>query len=190
MSDRRTPRIAANPIPYSNRGGRMDKSQAVFDLAFTDFAAIGIKAVKADVPEGMTAAEYRAWIDGYGLEPSLSLFNSPFDETVDIADEVERAKRFAADQIALGLDRTMVSSVFVAARMEQPAVGADFNPDRLALAVEEGRDRLAETGVGDEMRRAGQYRLIAPRQFVLALGAGLDRGQPVGDRPFDRLKIA
>ena len=136
MSDRRTPRIAANPIPYWNSGGRMDKSKAVFDRAFTDFAAIGIKAVKADVPEGMTAAEYRGWIDGYGLEPSLSLFNSPFDETVDISDEVERAKRFAADQIALGLDRTMVSSVFVAARMEQPAVGADFNPDRLALAVE------------------------------------------------------
>lgn len=136
MSDRRTPRIAANPIPYWNRGGRTDKSKAVFERAFTDFAAIGIKAVKADVPEGMTAAEYRAWIDGYGLEPSLSLFNSPFDETVDISDEVERAKRFAADQIALGLDRTMVSSVFVAARMEQPAVGADFNPDRLALAVE------------------------------------------------------
>ncbi len=132
----RTPRIAANPIPYWSRGGRTDKSRAVFDEAFTDFAAIGIKAVKADVPEGMSAADYRSWLDSYGLEPSLSLFSSPFDETVDIADEVERAKRFAADQVELGLDRTMVSSMAVPARRDRPAVGADFQPDRLALAID------------------------------------------------------
>ncbi len=136
MNGRRTPRIAANPIPYWNRDGRVDKSKAVFENAFTDFAAIGIKAVKADVPEGMTAADYQEWISQYGLEPSVSLFSSPFDETIDISDEVARAKRFAADQVELGLDRTMVSSVFVAARRGRPGVGADFNADRLALAVE------------------------------------------------------
>ena len=132
----RRPRIAANPIPYWNRDGRTDKSRAVFDQAFTEYAAIGFTAVKADVPEGMSAPEYRDWIGGYGLAPSLSLFSSPFDETVDIKDEVERAKRFAATQVELGLDRTMVSSVAIPARMAQPAVGADFNPDRLALAIE------------------------------------------------------
>ena len=52
------------------------------------------------------------------------------------ADEVERAKRFAADQVELGLDRTMVSSVFVPARRERPAVGADADPGRLARAIE------------------------------------------------------
>lgn len=136
MTGRRTPRLAANPIPYWNRGGQVDKSRAVFDQAFRDFAAIGIRAVKADVPEGMGAAEYRDWLDGYGLEPSLSLFSSPFDETVDLADELERARRFAAVQVELGLDRTMVSSVFVPARRERPAVGAGFDADRLARAVE------------------------------------------------------
>ena len=72
----------------------------------------------------------------YGLAPALSLFSSPFDETIDIVDEIERAKRFAADQIELGLDRTMISSMAIPARMAQPAVGADYNPDRLALAIE------------------------------------------------------
>src|SRR5438128_8982973 len=91
-------RLAANPIPYWSRGGRMDKSPAVFEEAFRDFAAIGFTAVKADVPEGMTAAAYADWIGGYGLAPSLSLFSSPFDETIDIVEEMERAKRFAADQ--------------------------------------------------------------------------------------------
>jgi inosose dehydratase len=126
-------RLAANPIPYWASAG---KSREVFDQAFADFAAIGYTAVKADVPDNMAAAEYRDWIGGYGLAPALSLFSSPFDETVDIVDEIERAKLFAATQVELGLDRTMISSMAVPARMEQPAVGAGFDRDRLQLAIE------------------------------------------------------
>ncbi len=125
--------IAANPIPYWSEVG---KTRAVFDEAFADFADIGYTAVKADVPDGMTAAEYADWIAGYGLTPSLSLFNSPFDETIDIGAEIERAKRYAEIQVELGLDRTMVSSMSVPARMARPAVGAGFDPGRLALAIQ------------------------------------------------------
>jgi inosose dehydratase len=132
-SPRHQPRVAANPIPYWSRDG---KTKEVFDQAFTDFARIGFTAVKADVPEGMAVAEYADWIAGYGLAPSLSLFSSPFDETVDITAEIERAKAFAADQVALGLDRTMISSMSVPARLAQPAVGAGFDEDRLQLAIE------------------------------------------------------
>jgi inosose dehydratase len=135
-SRRRTPKVAANPIPYWSRDGRNDKSREVFEQAFRDFQDIGFSAVKADVPEGMTAAEYADWISGYGLAPALSLFNSPFDETIEITAEIERAKAFAADQVALGLDRTMVSSMSLPARRAQPGVGADFNQDRLQLAIE------------------------------------------------------
>jgi inosose dehydratase len=134
--NRRISRVAANPIPYWSRDGRNDKSKEVFEQAFRDFQDIGFTAVKADVPEGMTATEYADWISSYGLAPALSLFNSPFDETIEIADEIERAKAFAADQLALGLDRTMVSSMSLPARRAQPGVGADFNPDRLQLAIE------------------------------------------------------
>ncbi|HET9872264.1 MAG TPA: sugar phosphate isomerase/epimerase [Propionibacteriaceae bacterium] len=133
---RRTPRVAANPIPYWVRDGQVNKSKEVFDQAFDDFAKIGFTAVKADVPEGMTAAAYADWIGGYGLSPSLSLFSSPFDETISITGEIERAKRFAGDQVALGLDRTMISSMAVPARMAEPAVGADFDQHRLQLAIE------------------------------------------------------
>ena len=126
-------RIAANPIPYWSRAG---KTREVFEEAFRDFQEIGFTAVKADVPEDMTASGYAEWIAGYGLAPSLSLFNSPFDETVDMAEEVERAKRFAATQVALGLDRTMISSVALPARMAEPAVGAGFDAGRLARAID------------------------------------------------------
>jgi inosose dehydratase len=126
-------RIAANPIPYWSKAG---KTREVFDEAFRDFQEIGFTAVKADVPEGMTPAEYASWIAGYGLSPSLSLFNSPFDETVDMAEETEKAKLFAATQTALGLDRTMVSSMALPARMAEPAVGAGFDEGRLARAID------------------------------------------------------
>jgi inosose dehydratase len=129
-------RIAANPIPYWLRDGRTDKSPEVFEQAFRDFQRIGFRAVKADVPDGMRPDDYARWIGGYGLAPSLSLFNSAFDETVDMAAELERARRFAGDQAALGLDRTMVSSTPLAARMAEPAVGAGFDEDRLARAID------------------------------------------------------
>jgi inosose dehydratase len=132
-AQRHQPRVAANPIPYWSRDG---KTKEVFDQAFSDFQKIGFTAVKADVPEGMSAADYAEWIAGYGLAPSLSLFSSPFDETIDITAEIERAKRFAQDQVQLGLDRTMISSMAVPARMAEPAVGADFDEDRLQLAIE------------------------------------------------------
>jgi inosose dehydratase len=127
------PRIAANPIPYWAKAG---KSREVFEQAFRDFSDIGYTAVKADIPEGMTASEYLAWIDGYGLAPALSLYNSPFDETVDEADDLESAKRFAEAQASLGLDRTMVSSMAVPARLARPAVGADYDEGRLTRAIE------------------------------------------------------
>jgi inosose dehydratase len=127
-------RIAANPIPYWLAGG---KTREVFEQAFRDFRDIGFTAVKADVPEGMTPAAYADWIAGYGLSASLSLFSSPFDETVDMAAEVERAKRFAAEQVALGLDRTMISSMAVPARRARPAVGADYDESRLTRAIDD-----------------------------------------------------
>jgi inosose dehydratase len=126
-------RIAANPIPYWARDG---KTRAVFDTAFADFRRIGFTAVKADVPEDMTPSGYADWIAGYGLAPALSLFNSPFDETVDLAAEVERAKQFAATQVALGLDRTMISSMSIPARLTRPAVGAGFDEGRLTRAID------------------------------------------------------
>ncbi len=53
-----------------------------------------------------------------------------------MAEEVERAKLFAATQTALGLDRTMISSMAVPARIAEPAVGAGFDAGRLARAID------------------------------------------------------
>ena len=75
--------------------------------SFADFADIGFTAVKADVPEGMSATEYADWISSYGLALA-----QPVQLTIRRDDRHRRRgrarKRFAADQVALGLDRTMV----------------------------------------------------------------------------------
>ena len=144
----RIPRIAANPIPYWAKAG---KTREVFERAFADFQRIGFTAVKADIPEGMTADEYRDWIAGYGLAPSLSLFSSPLDETVDMDDVLESARRFGAAQASLGLDRTMLSSMAVPARMETPAVGADFSQERLDRAIENA-GRVCEVLIAEGIR--------------------------------------
>jgi inosose dehydratase len=184
---RHKPRIAANPIPYWYRDGKVDKSKEAFDQAFADLADIGFTAVKADIPEGMPATAYADWIDSYGLAPSLSLFSSPFDETIDIVDEVERAKRFAADQVALGLDRTMVSSMSIPARMAQPAVGADYDQDRFALAVEncaivcqvlqsEGLRPLHHSHVGGVFETEDEITRLLDTLGPDIIGAGPDTG--------------
>jgi inosose dehydratase len=179
-----SPRIAANPIPYWAKAG---KSREVFDEAFRDFQEIGFTAVKADVPEGMTAAAYRSWISSYGLEPSLSLFSSAFDETVDPAGEVEKAKRFAAVQVELGLDRTMVSSMARPERIARPAVGAGFDEAKLARAIDmcgqvcralraEGLRPLHHSHVGGVFETEYEITRLLDDLGAGVIGAGPDTG--------------
>ena len=180
------PRIAVNPLPYWSREGA-GKSKEVFAQAFADFAAIGYAAVKADVPDGIAPEDYLDWIETYGLAPSVSLFSSAFDETVDISDEVERAKAFAAVQLALGLDRAMVSSLWVEARRRQPAVGADFSHDRLALAIEncgvicqvlasEGLRPLHHSHVGGVFETEAEISALLDQLGPDVIGIGPDTG--------------
>jgi inosose dehydratase len=179
-----TRRIAANPIPYWSRAG---KTREVFEEAFKDFQDIGFTAVKADVPDDMSPSAYAGWIAGYGLSPSLSLFNSPFDETVDMAEEVERAKRFAATQVTLGLDRTMISSMSIPARLATPAVGAGFDEGRLARAIDncgtvcrvlraEGLRPLHHSHVGGVFETEGEIVRLLDDLGPDVIGFGPDTG--------------
>src|SRR5262249_27332992 len=59
-----------------------------------------------------------------------------------------------------------------------------------ALALEIVVDRTPEAGIDDVVRRVGGVGQIAACELMLALGAGLDAGEPMSDRVFDRLVIA
>lgn len=65
-----------------------------------------------------------------------------------------------------------------------------FLIDRRALAAQEIGDGLLKALIAQPMQRMGGDRQIAPRQLVLALGAGLDAGQPLRDGPVDGAVIA
>src|SRR5690606_25350547 len=62
--------------------------------------------------------------------------------------------------------------------------------DGMAFLLEEPGNRLAQAGMADPMDGAGGGRDIAARQLVLALGAGLDRRQPVRQGEVDGLVVA
>lgn len=184
MSATQTSRVAANPIPYWSVRG---KTREVFEEAFADFQQIGFTAVKADIPEGMTADEYRAWIGGYGLAPSLSLFSSAFDETVDMTEVLEAARVFGAAQASLGLDRTMISSMAIPARMVTPAIGADFSQERLDRAIDnagrtcdvliaEGIRPLHHSHVGGVFETEHEIRSLLDTLGADVIGFGPDTG--------------
>jgi inosose dehydratase len=177
-------RVAVNPIQYWAKAGR---TREVLADAFAELSAIGFTAVKADVPEGMSVTKYRDWLSGFGLAPAVSLFNSAFDETIDIVAETERAKRFAAAQLELELDRTMVSSVAVPARMDRPAVGADFSRSRLDLAIEncgvicqvlqaEGLRPLHHSHVGGVFETGEEIAALLDDLGPDVIGVGADTG--------------
>ena len=85
------------------------------------------------------------------------------------------AKRFAADQVALGLDRTMVSSMAVPARLARPAVGADFDEGRLVPAIDNVRAGVR----GPAGRRAAAAAPLARRRGLRDRG----RDRPAARRP-------
>lgn len=182
-----TPRLAVNPICYWLVNGRVDRSKEVLDRAFAELASIGYAAVKADVPDGMSPEDYLAWLASHGLAPSVSLFNSMLDERVDDTVELERARVFAAQQAAVGLDRTMVSSVPLAARWAVPAVGADHREDRFERCVDllgrmcevmaaEGVRALLHNHVGGVFETGAEVDRVLAAVPAALLGFGPDTG--------------
>ena len=64
----RSPRIAANPIP-SGTGTERPTNPKRCSTKPSLTSPTSVYAVKADVPEGMSATEYADWISSYGLAP-------------------------------------------------------------------------------------------------------------------------
>src|SRR5262249_34546236 len=103
------------------------------------------------------------------------------------------AKRCTADP---GPPRTRTVAALRLGHVSSLAEGRGFRKLRArrryigALALEEILDRAPQRRIDDVMRRIGRRRQIAARNFVLALGAGLDAGELVLDGVLDGLIIA
>jgi len=130
-------RLAVNPLAYWMTGTATRRTREVVERAFADAAAVGFERVKADVLEGSSPEQYARWLEGLGLRPALSMFLSTLDRAVPLADDLERARRYAAEQSALGAHATMISAIFVPERTPHPAIGAEFRADRLAQVIDD-----------------------------------------------------
>jgi len=131
-------RLAVNPIAYWLAGGTPDRSTATLGRAFTELAEIGYQAVKADVPYDMAADAYLPWLQGFGLAPALSLYSGSFTDPDNHGQMADAAGAFATVQAGLGQRVCMISTTEPpgSSRMEHPAVGIDFDPDRLSTLVD------------------------------------------------------
>ena len=107
-----------------------DLSVPVLPTAFSEIAATPFRAIKADPPAGMSAAQYRQLLAEYAL-PGPRLATSPQTSTQtsdDVVEAGQTARRHAG--------RARHTEVFIAAkltpeRMEHPAIG--FGGDEATL---------------------------------------------------------
>jgi inosose dehydratase len=132
------PRLAVNPIAYWLAGGVPDRTTRTLGPAFTELADIGYRAVKADVPDDMRPDDYLPWLASFGLGPALSLYSGSFADRETHGQQAEAARVMAAQQAAFGQRFCMISTIEPpgSPRRDHPAVGRDFDPDRLAVVVE------------------------------------------------------
>ena len=147
------PRLAVNPIAYWLAGGVPDRTTRTLGPAFTELAEIGYTAVKADVPDDMDAADYLPWLASFGLEPALSLYSGAFADRETHREQAEAARVFAARQASFGQRFCMISTFGAEPRIEHPAVGHGFDPDRLEVVVD-GIARCCEAMRGEGVTAA------------------------------------
>jgi inosose dehydratase len=183
------PRLAVNPIPYWLSGTDADKSTANLARACAELAAIGYSAVKADVPTDMDPANYLSWLRSFGLEPALSLFSGSFTDPARHREVAEQARRFAATQATFGQRFTMISTMEPgdSPRFRLPAVGADFDADRLSIIVDgialacaamraEGVQAALHPHVGGWVETEHEVRAVLDRVDPSLLAFGPDTG--------------
>ena len=123
-----TARSPANPIPYWSRDGKTDKSPAVFEEAFADFQDHRVHRGQGGRPRGDDGRRVRRMDRGYGLAPSLSLFNSPVRRDGRHHRRDRAGQGLRRDQTELGLDRTMISSMARAGTVESAGGGRGLQP--------------------------------------------------------------
>jgi sugar phosphate isomerase/epimerase len=115
-------KIGINPLPWvmdSDFNFHLDTP--TLSAAFEELKAAGFTAVQADVPEGMDAAAYSAFLDEFGLRPAPGYFSGFFDKSADLAKTIEAAKQNAAKQAQLGLTEVMIAQRLSPQRIARPA---------------------------------------------------------------------
>jgi inosose dehydratase len=128
-------KIGLNPLPWVLTPAGFDLSVPVLRTAFGEIATPPFRAIQADPPAGLNAAEYRQLLAEFGLEPAPGYFSASF-QTETAGDIVEAAKRHAALQADLGNTEVFIAASLTPERMAHPAVGADASEATLRRVID------------------------------------------------------
>lgn len=180
-------KLAINPLPWVIGPNGFDLSIATLTMAFTELAAVGFDAVHADIPEGMSPAEYKAFISGFGFRPAPGYFGGAFEVAESRATVVEAARVHAARQAELGLTEVFIASNLCPQRIERPAVGVDASRERIAVIAEglgdaaaamrtEGVTAALHPHVGSWIETESEVREVLDATRGSDLGFGPDTG--------------
>jgi inosose dehydratase len=131
----RSIKIGLNPLPWVLTPAGFDLSIPVLRTAFGEIATTPFRAIQADPPAGLNAAEYRQLLAEFGLEPAPGYFSASF-QTETAGDIVEAAKRHAALQADLGNTEVFIAASLTPERMAHPAVGADASEATLRRVID------------------------------------------------------
>ena len=130
-------KIAVNPLPWVLGPDGFDLSPATVTAAVAGIAGAGFTAMPADVPDGMSVAEYRILLSDHGVRPAPGYFAGDFDAPADaLPGLIDAARRHASVQAELGLTEVFLASHLNPARIGAPAIGAGFDAARLELVIE------------------------------------------------------
>lgn len=132
-------KIGAAVLPWAFTAAGWHFDESVLRAALTTISKAGFDGVPIDIPTGMPAAQYAAILAEYGLEPGPGYFIVGIDESKPLRDVLDEAKRHRDVHLELGMHDTFVAADMSPARRARPAIGADFDEDRLARII----DRLS-----------------------------------------------
>jgi inosose dehydratase len=130
-------KVAVNPLPWILGPDTWDMSPATVTAAVAGITRAGFTAMHAEVPDGMSLADYRALLSDHGVRPAPGYFAGEFDVAAsELPALIDRASRRAGQQAELGLTEMFMASQLYQERIEIPAVGTGFEAGRLELVIE------------------------------------------------------
>jgi inosose dehydratase len=130
-------KIAINPLPWIiGADSSWNMNESVIRGALADLRTVGFTALHADIPAGISVADYRVMLTEFGFEPAPGYFGADFELVHERPAVLEAARRAAGEQAELGLSEIFIASNLSAERRASPAIGAAFDPGRLATVTD------------------------------------------------------
>lgn len=167
--------MAYNPLSFSltAEGWRPELAPPLPEI-LTIIKNAGYDGVHAEIPLGSTPEAYGKLLAEHGLAPAPGYFQANFADHAALPMTIENARKAAADQAALGLDRIFVAEEFGAnpERIGRPAIGAGSNEETLGR-IAEGLGKVAAAMAGEGVlpclhaHVGTQIETVAETEFML-----------------------